>query len=936
MEYIGEHLLPGQIGHFAIILGFTTSLLAAIAYFFAAQKRNLPEYQSWRRIGRWAFTIHGLSTFTVIYCIFHVMLNKYYEYQYAWAHVNDDLPFHYTFPAFWEGQEGSFLLWSFWHIVLGWILIATAKKWEAPVMSAFSLVQFFIGSMILGVYFGSGESEIHIGSNPLMLLRDVMDAPIFAQADYVEKINGNGLNPLLQNYWMIIHPPVLFLGFASTIVPFCYAIAGMWTGEHKAWLRPVTRWSLFSGAILGLGILMGGAWAYEALSFGGYWAWDPVENMSLVPWILLVAGIHTNLIARSTGYSIRSTYLFYIFTFILVLYSTFLTRSGILGDTSVHAFTEMGLENQLVLFIMTFLLLGLGLFVKRYKTIPAPQKEESTPSKEFWMFIGALVLLFSSILITVSTSLPVYNKIAELFNPAHEALNIKDPVEHHNKYQLWIAVLIGFLSGFAQYLRFREFNWKKYASKFTIHSAAALLIAGVLTYLTTQWIRVGAWQYLLLLFSAFFAVVSNIDYLITFLRGNLKAGGSALSHIGFGLMVVGIVASGLNKRHISHNKFAQQNILDAESLEKNVLLMRGEPLFMNGYLVTYERDTMIGNERIFEVNYDKLDKNGQVEESFQVFPVALYNNEVTKVAAFNPSTKRYLDKDIFTHIANLPSVEADAQARKAREDSLNYQLFEGLIGDTIFTSSSYAVIESVNRQPSHPDYVPQEKDLTIGVKVAFRQVEVDTVWYAEPMLVLRGNLMYNYPAQINELSTKVRVSEKIIERYFPTDEQLDYTGFRFTEGQQVNFNGYQITFDGFDLKPTHPDYETVEGDIVVGAKLSIVSLESGKQYQARPIYLIRNNRPFNLKSQLDELGLHFRFLNIDPNQKTIEINIAQVAPERAKVPIEIADNSFRSDFIVLEAIIFPGINLFWIGTLLMLFGLTLSIFYRRQRKAAAA
>jgi cytochrome c-type biogenesis protein CcmF len=128
-----------------------------------------------------------------------------------------------------------------------------------------------------------------------------MDAPIFSNADYLNLIKGTGLNPLLQNYWMTIHPPTLFLGFASTSIPFAFAMAGFMHKDHKGWLKPVLPWALFSGMILGTGILMGGAWAYEALSFGGYWAWDPVENMSLVPWLILIAGIHTNLIARNTG-----------------------------------------------------------------------------------------------------------------------------------------------------------------------------------------------------------------------------------------------------------------------------------------------------------------------------------------------------------------------------------------------------------------------------------------------------------------------------------------------------------------------------------------------------------------------------------------------------------------------------------------------------------
>ena len=465
MEYVGEHLLPGQIGRLAIVLGFVASIMACVSYFFATQRRAKPEAANWRKMGRIAFGIHGWSFLTVIGVLFYIMINHYYEYQYVQAHVSDELPFRYIFSAFWQAQEGSFLLWMFWHIVLGWILLFRAGDWEAPVLSVLSLVQVFIGTMLLGIYIYTGEEPVKIGSNPLMLLRDMVEAPIFNNLEYTELLQGSGMNPLLQNYWMTIHPPTLFLGFASTAIPFCYAIAGLWTNQHKKWLKAVTPWALFSGFILGTGILMGGAWAYEALTFGGYWAWDPVENMSLVPWLILLAGIHTNLVARSTGFSIKSTYLFYLLSFPFILYSTFLTRSGILGDTSVHAFTEMGLEWQLVALLMTFLLLGLVLYFVKARAIPVPPKEESSTAKEFWIFIGALVLLFSAVLITIGTSLPVYNELVSFFDPAHQPVTITDQEAHHNKYQLWIAVFIGFLSGLSQYFRFREVNFKGYAKK---------------------------------------------------------------------------------------------------------------------------------------------------------------------------------------------------------------------------------------------------------------------------------------------------------------------------------------------------------------------------------------------------------------------------------------------------------------------------------------
>jgi len=328
VQYIGEQLLPGRIGHFAIILGFVAALLAGLSYFMAVQRRTAPDGKGWLAIGRGAFVLHGLSILGVIGIIFYLMVQQRYEYQYVWAHVSEDLPFKYIFSAFWEGQEGSFLLWMFWHIVLGMLLIFKAGEWEAPTLAVVAVIQAILGSMILGIYLGWGADAPKIGSNPLLLLRETMDAPIFNNSDYLKLIKGNGLNPLLQNYWMTIHPPTLFLGFASTTIPFAFAVAGLWERKHQEWLAPALPWALFSGAILGTGILMGGAWAYEALSFGGYWAWDPVENMSLVPWLVLIAGIHANLIAKQTGHSIKSTYIFYLLAFILIVYSTFLTRSG--------------------------------------------------------------------------------------------------------------------------------------------------------------------------------------------------------------------------------------------------------------------------------------------------------------------------------------------------------------------------------------------------------------------------------------------------------------------------------------------------------------------------------------------------------------------------------------------------------------------------------
>ncbi len=953
IQYIGEHLWPSKVGQFAVLFGFCMALLSSVAYFFATKRREKPEAEGWLRIGRLSFTLHGLAFFSVIGLIFYVMTQQYYEYQYVQAHVSEDLPFKYIFSAFWEGQEGSFLLWMFWHIVLGMILMLTAKKWEAPVLSTLAMIEVVLASMLLGVYVGFGPDQVKIGSNPLLLLREVMDAPIFSNADYVGLIKGTGLNPLLQNYWMTIHPPTLFLGFASTAIPFCFAIAGLWTREHKGWLRPALPWALFSGTILGTGILMGGAWAYEALSFGGYWAWDPVENMSLVPWLILIAGIHSNLVSKSTGYSIRSTYIFYLLTFIFIVYSTYLTRSGVLGETSVHAFTEMGLEAQLLLFIFGFTGLSIYFLASRYKGIPAPVKEESSVSKEFWMFIGSLVLLFSALIITVSTSLPVYNKIVQIFDPAFEGRVITEPIPHYNKYQLWIAVFIGLLSGGAQYLRYREMNWAKHASKFALHTGIALAIAVVLTFLASLWINLHAWQYWVMLVTGMFAVVSNIDYVITFLKGNLKMAGSAFAHVGFGIMILGILASGLNQKIISQNTFIMEGLIqDAsdESLKENILLFKNSPTMMRGYEVTYVKDTLDTFTRTFQINYKQRDEDGNITQEFDLYPNILYDKSFTKVAAANPSTKRYLNKDIFTHIASLPQVEIDMEYRKQREDSLNYRTLNFELGQTIefpdtirnektngISVKNYRVkLLQLLHQPTHPDYHPEPGDYAIGARMELQHTDSDSTFIVEPVLLLRGQFLYHYPIQLNDLSTKVRISPEFLDHVFPMDGELTFQNFVLKRGESFQFNGQKIVFKGFNKTPENNGYIQEEDDIAVSAVME-VNTTDGQTYSAEPLYLIRDSRPLNVKDVIEELGLHFRFEQLDPTTESVRIAVAANAGDTFTLPVQIATDSLRSDYVVLKAIEFPGINYFWIGSLLMMFGMGLGMVYRiRQNSAASA
>jgi|GEM_PF-26184 len=1014
MEYLGEHLLPGQFGHFFVVLSFVTALLASVSYFIATQRPESAQFAGWRRLGRGAFVLHGLATFGIIACLFYLLTSKMYEYQYAWANISDDLPTRYVFSAFWKEQQGSFLLWSFWHIILGVVLIFRAGKWETPVLAVIAIAEVFIASMLLGVYFG----EFRLGASPFDLLRDVMDAPIFNQGDYLTKIKGNGLNPLLQNYWMTIHPPTLFLGFASTIVPFAYAMAGLWTREHKAWLRPALGWSLFSGTILGTGILMGGAWAYEALSFAGYWAWDPVENTSLVPWLTLLAGIHTNLIARNTGYSIRSTYGFYLLTFLLILYSTYLTRSGILGDTSVHSFTEMGLGLQLLLFIGAFASVSVIMWGIRYKEVPEIKSEEKTSSREFWMFIGSLVLLFSAVLMTGATSLPVWNKIVQAFNPDYIGAALKDPIEHHNRYQLWIAVFIGFLTGLVQWLRYsdkslykdgvpalqagekslvtylliagallgflfgmndhadkqslwsadlwtgvfkqpsalvgilpwmllglpvvallqfsffvkRRVYWTPLAKKLVLHLSIALVGGTVLSVLNSYWIEVRAWQLWIFLFAAMFTLVSNLDYLISVFKGNIKMAGSAVSHMGFGILLLGILSTGLGKDWISINTFAMDGLIEGandEALRRSVILMKDAPMPMRGFTATYTTDTVERQTRTFAVAFERRNEEGNpTGENFTLYPNVMYDRQFTKVVANNPSTQHYWNYDVFTLVSSLPKGELDPEFAKQQDDSLKFMGYEAVVGDTIFTQKHYLVVDAVTKSPTHPEYKPEKGDLAVGLRMRGYVLDDPKPYPIEPMLYLRpGQGGFALQSDIGQLQMKVRLTEASMEHVFKLEAGLEYENFNVKEGSTFAYKGFNIQFAQVQKDIQHPSYAPEDGDIAVAAVLQITA-PSGQKASAAPVYLIRNNQPFSLKDEAPTLGLHFRFENIDPKAGVLTIGVAQTPDNQPGIPVEIAENAARSDYIVLEAIIFPGINLVWLGCIMMLMGLALSLWLK--------
>ncbi len=931
VSYIGEHIWLGQLGHFALVAAFVSAICASWAYY-----KSLKGETSWLSIGKTAYITHGVSVFLAIGLLLYAMVSHYYEYDYVFRTVSDSSQMKYLLAAFWADQEGSFLLWMFWHVILGWIFIAKGKSWTAPTMVTLALIQVFLTSMLLGVFMPFVEGDFKIGSNPFILVRDVyLNSPIFTNADYLTQIEGRGLNPLLQNYWMTIHPPVLFLGFASVSIPFSMAIAGLSSDRHIEILSPMLKWGLFSGFILGLGILMGAAWAYEALTFGGYWAWDPVENTSLVPWLIMIAGIHTNLIAKSTKYSIKSTYAYYLLAFIMILYSTFLTRSGILGDTSVHAFTTMGLETQLAAFIILFAGLGIYMYITRHKTIPVKPNEENIYSREFWMFVGALVLFFSALLMTGSTSLPVYNKIVELFDPFYTPIAIDDPMEHHNKFQIWIGIFMGLLAGTAILLRYHAANWVNYESKLSKYLISISTISTVLTFLLSQVIDTYTWQHYVFLFAGLFTIIANGTYIVSFLKGNLKSSGAAFSHIGFGLLILGIMFSGLNQKTITAARFLQSDFAAGQAEDRAIVLLKNQPFPTTDYWINYKGDTLIDNLRYYELAFSKVNSDNEIVESFTSWPSSLYNKEMTKIAADNPGNNRNWTYDVFTAASPPPHVR-DLEERDRLEDSLKYLSHIVKVG-TVIDEEKYTY--QVHQPIYNYDFTGGEHndsssyDLTVGIPMDITLKRTGEVKRVVPGLALKNALVFQIPEVIDELGIKIKVPDTAFAKIFTEEDQLDYQDVQLENGASANWNGYQITLAGFDRSGNYENYQAQEGDIAIAGILNI-SAPSGDQITQKPVFILRNAQQFSLKDYDAKSGLHIRFSNIDPETQKMTFRVAQDDRSNDEVELLIANDVPRSDILIVESNIFPGINLVWLGCLMMLGGLLLSLIYKKQQTKA--
>jgi cytochrome c-type biogenesis protein CcmF len=843
LVFLGEQLIWGRIGNFAIATAFVSAFIAFLSYAFSINNK-IKGFIDWKKLGRTAFIVHGLAVFTVIGVLFYILINHRFEYQYAFQHTNKTLPFKYVFAAFWEGQEGSFLLWTFWLVIISFVLMFTSKEWEGRVMTIFALVQMFIISMVLGVVFQiPGLEEYKLGSNPFTLFRDnaqFANIPILLESTlengirvnhYLDKLDGRGLNPALQNYWMTIHPPTLFLGFALTLVPYLFAVAGLWSGKLSEWTKPAIPWAFTGVAILGGGVLMGGAWAYEALNFGGFWAWDPVENSSLVPWLTLVAAGHLMLVPKNKGINLKVAIVLSLLSFLLVLYSTFLTRSGVLGDASVHSFTDLGMTGQLLVYLFFFIALPsflgiqkithrlnylailvgivvLGvifdvlLYAMLFSTIffllaPVlignknekyyPKKQDDhIYSREFWIFVGALVVVASAVHLTAVTSIPVINKI---FKTAMAPVKMDD----YNLIQAVFALFITMLMAAVQYLRYKQDT----AGKFWINILRSLIVSILLVIvglLVFEEFRNPL--YITVVLTSLFAVLGNLDYIIQYLRKNWKLAGPSIAHIGFGLVILGAVISAGHKTIISENNNGIRLELLNEEFKnnENIMLHQHDTVQMGPYYLTFVNDTMKGHIAYYQIDYLEKKEDGSFTKSFTLYPKLITNDRMGNVP--EPSTKHYFHKDVFTHVTyvDLAKVKAKSDPQQASmQQEKERQHFTLEKGDTIFGTSFFIVFQGFEAL-SDIDHVDESQPLSVTLRGLFLvqdfKKSIDTI---RPIYEVKDNMLRTEKDYSEKFGIEMEV-EKILD-----DKQIE-VAMREVKSENENFIIMQaIIFPGINI-----------------------------------------------------------------------------------------------------------------------------------------
>lgn len=803
--------------------------------------------------------------------------------------------------------------------LLGYIVLYLVKISRDGKKESYDIPSILAGAglLVMGIIaLGFEPSLWKLGSTPFILLKNVFpDEAIYVTNPDFIPTNGSGLNSLLQNYWMVIHPPTLFLGFASSVIPFAFVMSGLIRGKYDQWIKPALPWVSFSVMVLGIGIIMGGYWAYETLNFGGYWNWDPVENSSLVPWLCGVASLHAMLIYQKSKTYLKLTMMLIMGTFLLVLYSTFLTRSGILGDTSVHTFTDLGLSGQLLILLLLYVAAVTILSILRWPRIPQKEEESNLWTAEFMLFLGVLIFAFSGLVIILATSLPVFNSIfgTDLAPPAKVQL-------FYYQWNVWFAVLFGVASGLGQFLWWKIKRGKSLGDAvFRPFLLAMLAGAGILIVIAIEgwefaydsefnsWIDaentgIGFFSKLvayvqygvmgiadeILLFTALFGLAANVDVLIQILRKNrkgLKIMGGTVVHIGFALMLLGMLFSSGYDQVLSTNLFPSQIAATLPDQEKvdNVRVDKQEATLIQEYAVNY-----LGKKEA----QSPVSKLEIIEESGPWFKLRFED-------AIGDDYVIVQRREPFLKNGSLHPVQhSHEEAEQGQEGEIDIELLEQMLNANLLAFEP----ELSN---SRTQYGLAFTDLadTSDQFVLYPEAEVNEDMQS---IIAHPSRRIYWNRDVYVYTSSLPAPEAIKPNFF---------NFGIKPGEKVELGDAEVLLAEVQNITGN---EGLEGyDVAAVANMIVVTHED--TFLIRPVFTIKDRQPGMIADEIPEIGLEMAFVGVEPESGIMQMQARQVNPV--------------ADHVTIKVIKKPWINLLWLGTFILAFGFGISIYRRAAENA---
>jgi cytochrome c-type biogenesis protein CcmF len=437
-------LVLSDIGYGALLLTLVAASWAAVASVLGARGRR-PELLASARNA--LMVTAALSTLSAI-LLFVLLFSHDFEVKYVYEHVSSYLKPAYVLAAFWAGLEGSQLLWLWMLTVFTAALVWRRPTWDRDLrpyaMTVLAATQAFFALLLV------------LLTNPFELLSTV-------------PVEGVSLNPLLQNFWMVIHPPIIFAAYALWTIPAAYAVAALITGRLDAsWLRGTRRWTLAAWASLGIGILVGAWWAYLELGWGGYWGWDPVENSSLIPWLVGTAFVHSAIIQERRDMFRAWNVLLAVLTFLLTVFATFVTRSGLIQ--SVHAFAQSPIGYYYLGYMLLILAVTIGLMLARTRELKGEGEVGDLLSREFVFLVTNLLFLGSAAAVLLGTLWPTFTEsvrgVATSLGP-----------ENYNRFMGPLGLLLVLLIGVCPLVDWRRISAERLLRSMWVQAVVALVAA---------------------------------------------------------------------------------------------------------------------------------------------------------------------------------------------------------------------------------------------------------------------------------------------------------------------------------------------------------------------------------------------------------------------------------------------------------------------------